>query len=91
MHIECRFVEFTGGQTLLSISRKLSRVVLLVFGSINVLTIVNAVAQRADLLVFNFIPIFEPVKSGILTYLPSAILFLDKVFVRRVKARRWSL
>ena len=58
MHIKCRLVEFAGGQALLSISRKLTRVVLLVAGSVNVLSMIYFIAQWADLLVFYFIPIF---------------------------------
>ena len=91
MHIECRFVEFTGGQALLGISRKLTRVVLFILGSVYVLRIVNAIAQRTNLLVFYFIPVFETVKSGILTYTPRADLFLDNFFIWRVEAWSWPL
>ena len=91
MHIKCRFVEFARGQALLGIPRKLTRVVLFVFRSVYVLSIANTVAQRTDLLVFYFIPVFETVKSGILTYSPRANLFLDNIFIWRVEARSWPL
>ena len=65
----------------MGISRKLTRVVLLVTGSVNVLSMVYFVAQWADLLVFYFIPIFQAVKSGILTNSPCANLLLDNFFI----------